>query len=114
MRQIIASQPATLILFTIALVASCMLCADNVDARRYYINDPNPVIEPDNGRESDIFYSIPDDMKKGLAPSTLISKLPSGCATKYTRDLTYYDCDGVYLKPYFKGNDLVYMVIEEP
>ena len=119
MRQIIASQPArimTFILFTIALSTGGIFYADDADARivRTRDLDPNPTLEPTVGQETNIMYSIPQDAKAGLFPGTTVSKLPSGCATKYTSSLTYYDCSNVYFREYFKGNKLVYMVIEKP
>jgi len=40
--------------------------------------------------------------------------LPAGCATVYTpRGVTYYQCGGVYYRPYFEGGTVVY-VVENP
>ena len=119
MRQIIASRPArilTFILFAIALSTGGMFFADDADARLVRTRDlnTNPTLEPEVGQETNIMYSIPQDAQAGLFPGTTVSKLPSGCATKYTSSLTYYDCSNVYFREYFKGNKLVYMVIEKP
>ena len=119
MRHIIASRPVkklSFILFAIALSTGGILYTGDADAGviRTRDLDPNPVVKPDVGNESSINYSIPQDAKEGLSTGTLVSKLPSGCATKYTSSLTYYDCSDVYLKPYYKGNNLVYQVINRP
>ncbi len=119
MRLIIASRPAKkliLILFAIALSTGGLLCTNNADARTIRTRDldPNPVLSPKVGNESKIFYSIPQDAQEALTPGTLVSVMPSGCATKYTSSMTYYDCSGVYFKEYFKGSRLVYMIIDKP
>ena len=119
MRLIIASRPAgklILILFTIVLSTGGLFYTNNADASivRTRHLDPNPVMTPEVGNETKIYYSIPQDVQEGLAPGTLVSVMPSGCATKYTSSMTYYDCSGVYLKEYFKGSRLVYMIIDKP
>ena len=117
MRLIIASRPARkliLILFAIALSTSGLLYVNNADARIYKQYDPNPTLKPGLGEETNIMYSIPGDAQAGLFPGTTVTNLPSGCATKYTSALTYYDCSDVYFREYFKGGKLVYMVIDKP
>ena len=118
MREIIASRPAgklTLMLFAITLsTVGFFSDADAVKVIRSRDLDPNPVLSPDVGNESKIYYSIPEAAEEQLTPGTLVSVIPSGCSTKHTRDLTYYDCSGTYFKQYYKGNRLVYMVIDKP
>lgn len=119
MRQIIASRPArklTSILFVVALTTGGWLSASDAGARiiRARHLDPNPVLRPEVGSETKIYYSIPQEARDILSPGTLVSILPSGCSTKHTSDLTYYDCSDVYFQPYYKGNQLVYMVIDKP
>ena len=116
MRQIIASRPArklTLLLLAIALSTGGMFYATNSDARVYKQYDPS-AMEPALGEESNIIYSIPTGAQSGLMPGTTVSNLPSGCATKYTSSLTYYDCSNVYFREYFRGSKVVYMVIDKP
>ena len=116
MRHIIASQPArklTFLLFVIALSTGGLFYTNAADARVYKQYD-STAMEPTVGQENNIIYSIPQDVQAGLFPGTTVSKLPSGCATKYTSSLTYYDCSNVYFRKYFKGSKLVYMVIEKP
>lgn len=118
MKLIIASRPAKkliLTLFAITLSTGGLFCtADAVTVIRSRDLDPNPVLSPKVGNESKIYYSIPQNAQEALTPGTLVSVIPSGCATKYTSSLTYYDCSDIYFKEYFKGNRLVYMVIDKP
>lgn len=118
MRQIIASRPARkliLILFIVTLTTGGLYYANDADARVYRVRSSSSAdLEPALGDESKILYSIPQDAKEGLYPGLTVSKLPSGCSTKYTSSLTYHDCSGVYFRQVYKGNKLAYMVIERP
>ena len=48
-----------------------------------------------------------------VAAGTRVRTLPAGCTTVITRDVKYYSCGGVYYRPYYEGNTVVY-VIENP
>ena len=49
-----------------------------------------------------------------VAVGTRVYAKPAGCATVHTpRGVTYYQCGGVYYRPYFEGNSVVY-VVENP
>lgn len=44
---------------------------------------------------------------------TRVYVLPAGCTTVLSDGVTYYKCDGVYYRPYYEGNTVVY-VVENP
>jgi hypothetical protein len=52
----------------------------------------------------------------GGAPpmGTTVGSLPGGCAESTVNDIAYQDCGGVYYRPAFQGNNLVYVVVEKP
>ena len=48
-----------------------------------------------------------------IAVGTRVHTLPAGCATVLKGSVTYHHCGGVYYRPYYEGNTLVY-VVENP
>jgi hypothetical protein len=48
----------------------------------------------------------------GGAPAvgTVVAALPAGCVSAPISGVQYYDCAGVFYKPAFQGNNLVYVV----
>jgi len=48
----------------------------------------------------------------GAAPpvGAIFSALPSGCVSAPIGGIQYYDCAGVFYRPTFQGNNLVYVV----
>ena len=44
---------------------------------------------------------------------TRVHTLPTACATVVKASVTYHHCGGVYYRPYYEGNTLVY-VVENP
>lgn len=49
-----------------------------------------------------------------LAVGTVISALPSGCSSLTVSGASYFDCNGTYLKPVLQGENLAYMVVDNP
>jgi hypothetical protein len=45
---------------------------------------------------------------------TTVATLPSGCAATPVNNIEYHDCGGVYYRPAFQGNNLVYVVVQKP
>jgi len=45
---------------------------------------------------------------------TTVGSLPTGCVSSPMNDIAYQDCSGVYYRPAFSGNNLVYVVVEKP
>jgi hypothetical protein len=45
---------------------------------------------------------------------TTVGTLPTGCVSSPVNDIAYQDCGGVYYRPAFSGNNLVYVVVEKP
>jgi hypothetical protein len=41
-------------------------------------------------------------------------RLPSGCTTVVTDNVTYHHCGGVYYRPYYEGTKVVYVVVNAP
>lgn len=48
-----------------------------------------------------------------VSAGTRVTVLPSGCTKVIKRGVAYYHCGGVYYRPYYEGNTVVY-VVEEP
>ena len=40
-----------------------------------------------------------------------VRTLPAGCTTVIRRGVKYHRCGGVYYRPYYEGNTLVYIVV---
>ncbi len=49
-----------------------------------------------------------------LAIGTVVATLPSGCTNLTSGGTTYHSCGGVYYKPAFQSNNVVYIVVEQP
>jgi hypothetical protein len=45
-----------------------------------------------------------------VAVGTIVPALPGGCTTAAINGVTYYQCSGVYYRPYYQGTTLVYQV----
>jgi hypothetical protein len=49
-----------------------------------------------------------------VAYGTRVYALPVGYQTVVVTGTTYYIYDGVYYKPYYEGDKIIYVVVEEP
>jgi hypothetical protein len=47
-------------------------------------------------------------VRRAAAAST-VATLPAGCVTVVTGGMTYYQCGTVYYRPYYQGNEVVYI-----
>lgn len=45
---------------------------------------------------------------------TLVNALPAGCSKMVVGGVEYHNCAGVYYRPYYQGNQVVYEVVEKP
>ena len=45
---------------------------------------------------------------------TVVPALPAGCSSVAVQGANYFNCAGVYYKPSFQGNNLIYVVVEKP
>ena len=45
---------------------------------------------------------------------TVVPALPAGCSSVNVQGANYFNCAGVYYKPSFQGNNLIYVVVEKP
>lgn len=53
----------------------------------------------------------PATAQTGAPPvGATVSALPSGCVSSPKNGIEYYNCGGVYYRPAFQGNNLVYVV----
>jgi len=43
---------------------------------------------------------------------SIVSTIPAGCVTSPKGGVEYYNCDGVYYRTAFQGNNLVYVVTQ--
>jgi hypothetical protein len=50
----------------------------------------------------------------GVPIGTVVQALPAGCKSVVVSGVTYSDCAGVFYKPAFQGNNLVYVVVQSP
>ena len=51
--------------------------------------------------------------RRRVARGTRVYVLPTGCTTVITGGVKYHICGGVYYRPYYEGNTVVY-VVENP
>jgi hypothetical protein len=57
----------------------------------------------------------PVETRQGPLPiGAVVSALPTGCVTSPKDGIEYYDCAGVYYRAAVQGNNLVYMVVQQP
>jgi len=49
-----------------------------------------------------------------MAIGTRVHVLPGGCRDVVVGGETYYYCDGVYYQVYYEGDQVVYVVVDEP
>jgi hypothetical protein len=52
--------------------------------------------------------------RRHIAYGTRVTVVPAGCTTVVVIGTTYYVHEGVYYKPYYEGNTVVYVVVEQP
>jgi hypothetical protein len=45
---------------------------------------------------------------------TIVPALPAGCVSVVVSGVSYSDCAGVFYKPAFQGEKLVYVAVEKP
>src|SRR5262245_21746719 len=45
-----------------------------------------------------------------VSVGTVVPALPGGCTTVQVNGVTYHQCSGVYYRPYYQGDTLVYQV----
>ena len=50
----------------------------------------------------------------GAAVGTVVHTLPSGCAAAPKGGVEYYKCGNAYYRSAFQGNNLVYVVVQQP
>jgi hypothetical protein len=49
-----------------------------------------------------------------IAVGTRVYVLPAGCTTVVEHGVTYHYCDDVYYQPYYEGDEVIFIVVEEP
>jgi hypothetical protein len=49
-----------------------------------------------------------------VAYGTRVYALPAGCSKVVVGGVEYHNCGGVYYRPYYQGNQVVYEVVEKP
>jgi hypothetical protein len=52
--------------------------------------------------------------RRRVAIGTRVYALPGGCTSVITAGVKYHHCGGVYYRPYYEGNQVVYVVVENP
>lgn len=45
---------------------------------------------------------------------TMVQVLPAGCTSVVKNNVNYFNCGGVFYKSAFQGNNLVYVVVQQP
>ena len=56
----------------------------------------------------------PPQSASGVPIGTVAQALPAGCKKVTVSDTEYYDCGGSFYKTAFQGNNLVYVVVQNP
>jgi len=62
-------------------------------------------------------YTAPVPTTVSTAPppiGAVVSALPPGCISSPKNGIEYYDCAGVYYRAAVQGNNIVYMVVQQP
>lgn len=49
-----------------------------------------------------------------IAVGSYVAVMPSYCSSVRRHGSRYYICDNVYYRPYYEGNDVVYIVVGRP
>jgi hypothetical protein len=49
-----------------------------------------------------------------IAAGTRVYSLPAGCSKVIRRGMTYHHCGGAYYRPSYEGNNVVYVVVDNP
>jgi hypothetical protein len=52
--------------------------------------------------------------RRHVALGTRVYALPGGCRSVVVGGVKYHHCEGVYYQPYYEGDTVVYVVVEEP
>lgn len=52
--------------------------------------------------------------RRHVARGTRVHALPGGCTTVLRGGVKYHHCGGVYYQPYYEGDQVVYVVVDEP
>jgi hypothetical protein len=52
--------------------------------------------------------------RRRIAVGTRVYSLPGGCTRVISRGVTYHHCGGVYYRPSYEGNNVVYVVVDNP
>ena len=50
----------------------------------------------------------------GVPVGTVVQALPAGCTSVAVGGVSYSECNGVFYKAAFEGNNLVYVVVQNP
>jgi hypothetical protein len=53
-------------------------------------------------------------VRRHVAVGTWVRVIPSDCTIVVAYDIEYYFCDGSYYEPYYEGDEIVYLVVDEP
>jgi len=61
-----------------------------------------------------VVVGAPVVVETPVVVGTSYTALPAGCTTIPYAGITYYNCDGIYYKPAFQGDSVIYTVVENP
>ncbi|MCW8128593.1 hypothetical protein OQE62_18650 [Microbulbifer halophilus] len=53
-------------------------------------------------------------MATGAAIGAVVYSLPRACTATVVNGVTYERCDGVWYRPSYSGNQVVYVVVDAP
>ena len=58
--------------------------------------------------------AAPSPAASAVPIGTVVQALPAGCVSVAVSGVAYYDCGGTFYKAAFQGNNLVYVVVQNP
>jgi hypothetical protein len=71
------------------------------------------ILYPHTGDSTQTIYRLPKEARDILRPGLLLGVLPANCSSASGPEGDYYICHyGIYLKPYFQGERLAYLVLK--
>jgi len=96
----VARRTTRRVVYADTAVAASTAAAATASAAAY--NPPPPPQQP------------PPQASGGVPVGTVVQALPGGCKSVTVSGTEYHDCGGSFYKTAFQGNNLVYVVVQNP
>ena len=82
------------------------------DAEAFRPGPPPPVVGPRGAARRTARRTSRRVSRRHAVARSRIYTLPHGCRSIIRHSVRYYDCDGVYYRPFYEGNQVVYEVVD--